>query len=97
MASRTSNGGQNRLLDQAQSQAIFNYIELQYHAGFSATRAMIQGAVGHLLSIATPPKPMPSDSWVYKWIKSNLRTTIKKVKTKPLDTKRQTAQDQAVL
>jgi len=66
---RQTNGGQNKILNAEQVQAIFLYIENQAHAGFSASREMVQGAVGYLLSQEQPPRPMPSSRWTYDFLK----------------------------
>jgi hypothetical protein len=54
------NRGLNKLLNAEQIQAVFLYIENQAYTGFSASRKMIQGAVGYILSQENPPRRMPS-------------------------------------
>jgi hypothetical protein len=83
-------GGHNRILSPAQNEAIYKYIERQYWAGFPATRGMVHAAVGHLISLELPPKPMPSGTWIHKYLKEQ-SNQVKKLKTKTLDNKRQTA------
>lgn len=85
-----SNGGHNKILNAEQVQAIFLYIENQAHAGFSASREMIQGAVGWLLAQEKPPRPMPSSKWTYNFLK-NL-PLVQKAQTRPLELKRAAAQ-----
>jgi hypothetical protein len=64
------NGGLNKILNTEQIQAVFLYIENQAHAGFSASREMIQGAIGWLLAQENPPRPMPSSRWTYDFLKN---------------------------
>ena len=54
------NGGHNKIMKSEYTQAIFLYIENQAHAGFAATKEMIQGVIGYLLAQEEPPSPMPS-------------------------------------
>ena len=84
------NGGKNKILNTEQIQAIFLYIENQAHAGFSASREMIQGAIGWVLTQENPPRPMPSSRWTYDFLK-NL-PLVQKAKTRPLELKRAVAQ-----
>jgi len=84
------NGGLNKLLNAEQVQAIYLYIENQAHAGFSASREMVQGAVGFILSQENPPRRMPSSRWTYEFLK-NL-PLVHKAQTRPLELKRAIAQ-----
>jgi hypothetical protein len=84
------NGGKNKILNGEQIQAVFLYIENQAHAGFSASREMIQGAVGCIISQENPPRSMPSSRWTYDFLK-NL-PLVHKAQTRPLELKRAIAQ-----
>jgi hypothetical protein len=87
---RQTNGGQNKILNAEQVQAIFLYIENQAHAGFSASREMVQGAVGYLLSREQPPRLMPSSRWTYDFLKH--LPLVHKAQTRLLELKRAIAQ-----
>jgi Tc5 transposase DNA-binding domain len=87
---RQFNGGKNKILNAEQTQAVFLYIENQAHAGFSASREMIQGAVGWMLSQERIPRLMPSSKWTYEFLK-NL-PLVQKAKTRPLELARAVAQ-----
>ncbi len=95
MKDRKSNGGQSKILNEHQVEAIYIYIENQWHAGFPATRAMIHGAVGFFLKQESPPKPMPSSAWTYQFLRGLHQ--VKKVSTKPLEVKRKVTQDPDVI
>ena len=84
------NGGKNKLLNREQIQAIFLYIENQAYAGFSASRKIIQGAVGCILSQENPPRQMPSSRWTYDFLKT--LPLVHKAQTRPLELKRAVAQ-----
>jgi hypothetical protein len=63
--SRQQNGGQNKILNANQVQAIFLYIENQVYTEFSVFREMIQGVVGYILAQEDPLRRMPSSKWIY--------------------------------
>ena len=58
-----TNGGQNRILSEAQIKAIYKYVEDSYHAGYGASKQMVFTAIGHLRSAEIPSKPPPSWRW----------------------------------
>lgn len=95
LVGRKRNGGQNKIMNPVYTQAIFLYIENQAHAGFAATREMIQGAIGYLLAQEEPPRPMPSTNWTYQFLKG--LDLVQKAKTRPLELKRALAQDPATI
>ena len=53
------NGGQNKVLSEAQEQAITAYIYRQFNFGFPATPAMVKAVI--LQSVAASGKESPSD------------------------------------
>ena len=65
------------------TQAIFLYIENQVHAGFAATREIIQGTIGYLLVQEESPRPIPSTNWTYQFLKG--LDLVQKTKTRSLE------------
>ena len=85
----TQNGGQNRVLSTAQTEALKAWILEQYHLGLGANRHMVYGAVCHLRS----PLPPPSQSWLTKYIRNEL-IEFHFVTTKPIAQQRTKAQQE---
>src|SRR5208282_5429794 len=53
-------GGQNKMLSDAQVNAIYKYVEDSYLSGYGATKAMVFAAIGCLKANEIPPKEGPS-------------------------------------
>ena len=62
----TPTGGYNKILSEAQEQAIIDYIYRQFNFGFPATPAMVKAVL--LQSIAFSGKESPSDRWLASWL-----------------------------
>ncbi|OBT40739.1 hypothetical protein VE00_09792 [Pseudogymnoascus sp. WSF 3629] len=77
------NGGQNRILSEAQIKAIYKYVEDSYHAGYGASKQMVFTAIGHLQSAEIPSKPPPSWRWFQGFIKAHL-DLFRVIKTKAI-------------
>ena len=56
-------GGHNKVLSDAQSQAVVQYARDQAEHGLGAIKRMIFAAIGHLKAQEVPPKPAPSWRW----------------------------------
>ena len=82
-SSLSGNGGQNRTLSQAQSDALLAYITDKAYLGFPCTRCMVVEAI-RIMKEACNEEP-PSDSFVRKHLKT---MPIRKIKWKPMDYKR---------
>ena len=87
---RKGNGGQNKIMKPGYVEAVFLYIENQAHAGFSASREMIQGAIGYMLAQEDPPRRMPTSQWTYQFLRD--LPIVHKAKTRPLEMERALAQ-----
>ena len=61
-------GGKNKVLSAAQTEALKKWILKQYYLGLGATRSMIFTAVCKLQS----PQPPLSQSWLTKYIRNEL-------------------------
>ena len=77
-------GGHNKMLSNAQNEAIQQYIRRSYEAGYGATKAMVFEAIAELKRAEIPPKPAPSKSWFSKWIKTQTQH-FHTIKTRPID------------
>jgi hypothetical protein len=53
-------GGHNRVLSDAQVEAIYKYVEDSYLSGYSATKAMVYATIGCLRANQIPPKDPPT-------------------------------------
>jgi hypothetical protein len=51
-----THGGNNRILNEAQEEAIRQYCYEQWEAGLGATHQMVQAAIAHLKAVSTPSK-----------------------------------------
>ncbi|KFY86473.1 hypothetical protein V500_07602 [Pseudogymnoascus sp. VKM F-4518 (FW-2643)] len=80
-------GGKNKVLSTAQTEALKAWILEQYHLGLGANRHMVYAAVCHLRS----PLPPPSQSWLTKYIRSEL-LEFHFITTKPIAQQRTQAQ-----
>ena len=74
-------GGQNRILSDAQSQAVLQYAREQAEHGLGPTKKMVFAAIAHLKAQEIPAKPAPSWRWFQKWLRSN--TSLHTIKAKP--------------
>ena len=79
-------GGHNRVLSDAQSQAVVQYARDQAEHGLGATKRMMFAAIGHLKAQEVPPKPAPSWRWFQKWLRAN--EDLHTIKTKPISKQR---------
>src|SRR5271168_130121 len=76
-------GGQNRILSDAQSQAVVQYAREQAEHGLGATKKMVFAAIAHLKAQEIPAKPAPSWRWFQKWLRSN--ASLHTIKAKPIN------------
>jgi DDE superfamily endonuclease len=81
-------GGKNKVLTNAQIEALKQWIRRQCDQGLGATKKMIYAAICHLRK----PELPPSQSWLTKFIKDELQD-FHTIKTKPLSQQRVAAQD----
>src|ERR1700722_1515966 len=51
--------GYNKVLSDAQAEAIYKYVEDSYLSGYGATKAMVYAAIGCLRANQIPPKEPP--------------------------------------
>ena len=85
-------GGHNKMLSDAQVTALKQWIQQQYNNGTGATKQMTYAAVCYLRN----PLPAPSESWVTKFIKHDLKE-FHTITTKPISRQRTTAHDKSVV
>jgi len=57
---KVKHGGQNKMLLDAQLDAIYKYVEDSYLSGYGATKAMVYAAIGCLKANQIPAKEPPS-------------------------------------
>jgi hypothetical protein len=86
---RLSHGGQNKVLTEAQIEALKDWIRDQSVQGLGATNKMVYAAVCHLRH----PQSEPSTSWLTKFIKRELHHEFHMINTKPIALQRVVAQD----
>jgi hypothetical protein len=63
-------GGHNRILSEAQHDALIQYAKDQGR-DLGATKSMLFRAVVHLKATETLPAPPPSDRWFQNWLKQS--------------------------
>jgi hypothetical protein len=63
-------GGQNRILSEAQHDAVVQYARDQGR-DLGATKNMIFKAIVYLKATETPPAPPPSERWFQRWLKES--------------------------
>ncbi|CZT07736.1 uncharacterized protein RCO7_11228 [Rhynchosporium graminicola] len=76
-------GGHNKLLTALQEEAIIQYCYDHWEVDMGATHLMVKSAIAHLLAAQHPPKPPPSDTWYYKWLRNH--PDLHSIKTKPME------------
>src|ERR1700755_3192191 len=76
-------GGHNRVLSDAQKEALILYVREQAEHGLGATKKMVFAAIAHLKDQETPSKPPPSWRWFQKWLKAS--QALHAIKTKPIN------------
>jgi hypothetical protein len=86
------NGGQNKILSDAQVKALTKYVEDLYFSGLGATKPMVLGAITHLRAAENLPKKAPSTRWFQAFLKSH-PDLFRTVKAKPIAIARISAQD----
>jgi hypothetical protein len=64
-------GGHNKMLSDAQVDAIYKYVEDSYLSGYGATKAMVYAAIGCLKANQLPPKEPPSWRWFQIFMKEH--------------------------
>jgi len=79
---RRPRGGQNKVLSDAQTEAIKLYCFEQWQVGLGATKQMVFAAITFLKASEEPPKEPPSWRWFQTWLQSN--TDLHTIKTKPI-------------
>ena len=85
-------GGHNKVLSIAQIEALKEWISEQYYLGLGANRHMVYGAICHLRK----PLPGPSESWLSKLIKQELKD-FHFITTKPIARQRTQAQEPSII
>jgi hypothetical protein len=85
-------GGHNKVFSKAQSDALLAYITDKAYIGSPCTYSMITEAISIIKDASLEARP--SNSFIRKHIKS---LPIKKIKWKPMDSKRRAAQDVGVI
>ena len=84
-------GGQNKILQEHQKQAIHQFIWSLLAHGIELTRQLVFNSICHLKRAQDPSFETPSSAWFSKWWKDN---QLHKIKSKPLAVVRLTAQDE---
>jgi hypothetical protein len=77
----THRGGQNKILSEAQIEAISKYVQDMYLSGLGATKQMVYAAISHLRASQLPPQKPPSWRWFQTFLKAHPEL-FKVVKTK---------------
>jgi hypothetical protein len=90
------NGGQNKILSEAQILAIYHYVRDSYYAGYGASKSMVRSAIAHLRAKEIPPKPEPSERWFQTFLKQHHKL-FNVIKTKAIARVRVSAQDVEVV
>jgi hypothetical protein len=85
-------GGHNKVLSIAQIEALKEWILEQYYLGLGANKHMVYKAVCHLRK----PLPAPSQSWLNKLIKQELKD-FHFITTKPIAQQRTQAQEPSII
>ena len=60
---KVKHGGQNKMLSDAQVEAMYKYVEDSFLSGYGATKAMVYAAIGCLKANQLPAKEPPSWRW----------------------------------
>jgi hypothetical protein len=89
---KTTHGGHNGVLSEAQIKAVYKYVEDSYHAGYGASKNMVFMAIGHLRSTEIPSKPPPSWRWFQGFMKAH-PDLFRVIKTKVIARVRVTSHD----
>jgi hypothetical protein len=74
-------GGQNKILQEHQKQAIHQFIRSLLAHGIEPTRQLVFNSICHLKRAQDPSFEAPSSAWFSKWWKDN---QLHKIKSKPL-------------
>lgn len=74
-------GGHNKILTEAQEEAIFQYCHTQWQMGLGAKKQMVYGAIKNLRE--KEEKREPSWVWFANWLKKS--TVLHSLKTKPIE------------
>ncbi len=85
-------GGHNRILSTAQTNAIYKYVEDMYLNGLGATHKMVFAAIELIRATQEPPQPAPSWRWFQQFLQSH-PDLFQSVTTKPIARNRVSAQD----
>jgi hypothetical protein len=89
---KVKHGGQNKMLSNAQVDAIYKYVEDSYLSGYGATKAMVYAAIGCLKANQIPVKEPPSWRWFQIFMKEHPKL-FRTLKTKAIARVRVTAAD----
>ena len=89
---KVKRGGQNKMLSDAQVDAIYKYVEDSYLSGYGATKAMVYAAIGCLKANQLPAKEPPSWRWFQIFMKEH-PDLFRTLKTKAIARVRITAAD----
>ena len=65
---KETRGGHNRILSEAQHEAVVQYAKDQGR-DLGATKSMIFQAIAYLKATETPPAPPPLEQWFQRWLK----------------------------
>ena len=90
-----THGGQNKILSEAQSEAVIQYIRYRAETRLGATKQMIFAAICHLKAAEEPSKPFLSRRWFQSWLKAH--SSLHTIKTKPIASDRVIMHDEKVI
>ena len=85
-------GGHNKILSEAQIEALYKYVDDSYLSRYGATKAMVYAAVGCLKANEIPTKNPPTWRWFQTFIKDHPEL-FRTLKTKAIARVRVTAAD----
>jgi hypothetical protein len=91
-SNKVKHGGQNKMLSDAQVEAIYKYVEDSFLSGYGATKAMVYAAIGCLKANQLPAKEPPSWRWFQIFMKEH-PDLFRTLKTKAIARVRVTAAD----
>jgi hypothetical protein len=89
---KTTHGGHNKILSEAQIKAIYKYVEDSYHAGYGTSKQMVFMAICHLRAAEIPSKKGPSWRW-FQTFMNTYPNLFRVVKTKAIARVRVTTHD----
>ena len=90
------NGGQNKVLSQAQLNAVYKYVEDLYLEGYGASKMSVYTAICYMKAHEIPPKEAPSWRWFQTFMKAN-KSLFHTIKTKPIARVRVTSADKEIV